>query len=105
MNHKLDPISLTIQSLISNVQNLIYPSTLPNVACRKPVISSIFVPLTRNVVEQNLMYPHVGPYIPYFGSSYQGIGSVPIMWPPMSNPLTNPQHHQNHFWELHKLRL
>ncbi len=38
----------------------------------------------------NSMYPHVGPYTPYFGSSYEGIGSVPTIWPPMSNPLANP---------------
>jgi hypothetical protein len=38
----------------------------------------------------NSMYLHVGPYIPYFGSSYKGIGGVPIMWPPMSDPLINP---------------
>jgi hypothetical protein len=38
----------------------------------------------------NLMYLHVGPYTPYVGSSYGGIGSVPTIWPPMSDPLTNP---------------
>jgi hypothetical protein len=36
------------------------------------------------------MYFHVGPYTPYFGSIYRGIGSAPTMWPPMFNPLTNP---------------
>jgi hypothetical protein len=36
------------------------------------------------------MYPHVGPYTPYFGFGYGGIGRVPIGWPPMFNPLTNP---------------
>jgi hypothetical protein len=47
-------------------------------------------------MEQNLvgflnsMYLHVGPYTPYFGYGYEGIWSVPIMWPLMSNPLTNP---------------
>jgi hypothetical protein len=35
------------------------------------------------------MYLHVGPFTPYFGSSYKGM-SVPTMWPPMSNPLVNP---------------
>jgi hypothetical protein len=46
-------------------------------------------------MEQNLvgfpnsMYPHVGPYTPYFGFGYKGIGGVPTMWPPMSDPLTN----------------
>ncbi len=74
---------------------MIYPSTLPNVACRKPIIPPIFVPLIRNVVEQNpigfpnLMYLHVGPYTPKFGFGYQGIRSLPTMWPPMFNPLTN----------------
>jgi hypothetical protein len=38
----------------------------------------------------NSMYPHVGPYTPYFGFSYEGIRSVPTIWPLMSNPLTNP---------------
>jgi hypothetical protein len=83
-------VSLTIQNLISNIQTLIYPSTLTNVACRKLVIPPISVPLTRNVVEQNSMYPHVGPYTPYFGSSYRGRGNVPTMWSLMSNHLTNP---------------
>jgi hypothetical protein len=36
------------------------------------------------------MYPHVGPFTPYFGSIYEGIKSAPTMWPRMSNPLTNP---------------
>ncbi len=36
------------------------------------------------------MYPHVGPYTPYFGFGYEGIWNVLTMWPPMSNPLTNP---------------
>jgi hypothetical protein len=55
----------------------------------------IFVPLTGNVMEQNLvgfpssMFPHVGPYTPYFGFGYDGIGSAPTMWPLMSNPLPN----------------
>jgi hypothetical protein len=38
----------------------------------------------------NLMYIHVGPCTPYFGYGYWGIRSVPIMWLPMFNPLTNP---------------
>jgi hypothetical protein len=90
MNHRPYLVSLNVQNLIPNIQNLIYPSTLPNVACRKLIIPPIFASLTGNVVEQNSMYPHVGPYTPYFGSSYQGIASVPIMWYPMSNLLTNP---------------
>jgi len=36
------------------------------------------------------MYFHVGPYTPYFGFGYMGMGSALIMWPPISNPLTNP---------------
>ncbi len=36
------------------------------------------------------MYPHVGPYTPYFGSGYGGIKSVLIMWPPMFDSLANP---------------
>lgn len=35
------------------------------------------------------MYPHVGPCTPYFGFGYGGIGSVHIMWPPISDPLIN----------------
>jgi hypothetical protein len=61
-----------------HVQNPVYSSTLPNVACKELVIPLVFVSLIKNVMEQNpvgfpnSMYPHVGPYIPYFGSSYQG---------------------------------
>jgi hypothetical protein len=36
------------------------------------------------------MYPHVGPYTPYVGFGNKDIGSFPIMWPSMSNPLANP---------------
>jgi hypothetical protein len=36
------------------------------------------------------MYPHVGPFTPYFGFGYEDIRSVLTMWPPMSNPLANP---------------
>jgi len=36
------------------------------------------------------MYPHDGPYTPYFGYGYGGIRSVPIIWLPMFYPLTNP---------------
>jgi hypothetical protein len=59
--------------------------------CRKPVI-----PLTGNVIRKNStgfsnsMYPHVGLYTPYFGFGYKGIRNDPTMWPPISNPLTNP---------------
>jgi hypothetical protein len=87
-------MSLHVQSLVSNVQNLIYPSTPLNVTCR--VIPHVPIPFTKNVMEQNLvgfpnsMYPHVGPYTPYFGYGYKGIRSAPTMWPPMSNPLANP---------------
>lgn len=35
------------------------------------------------------MYPHVGPYTPYFGFGYGGIKNILTMWSPMSNPLTN----------------
>jgi hypothetical protein len=59
--------------------------TLPNVACREPIIPHVSVPLTINVMEQNLvsfpnsMYPHVGPYTPYFGFGYEGIRRAPTM--------------------------
>ncbi len=35
------------------------------------------------------MFPPIGPYIPYFGSSYSGIRSVPTMWPLISNLFVN----------------
>ncbi len=75
---------------------MVYPLALPNVAYRKLVIPHISIPLTKNVVEQNLVgfqnlvYPHVGPYTPYFGSNYEGIKNDPTMWPPMSDPLVCP---------------
>ncbi len=74
----------------------VYSLTLLNVACRKPIIPPIFVPIIKNVMEQNLigfpnsMYLHVRPYTPYFGFSYRGMGGVPTMWPPLFNPLVNP---------------
>jgi hypothetical protein len=36
------------------------------------------------------VYLHVGPYTPYFGFGYKGIGNVLTMWPLMFDPLTNP---------------
>jgi len=36
------------------------------------------------------MYPHVVLYTPYFGFGNGDIGSVPTMWPSISNPLVNP---------------
>jgi hypothetical protein len=45
----------------------------------------------------NSMYPYVGSYIPQFGFSYEGVGGVPTMWPPMPNPLTNPTISPNQF--------
>jgi hypothetical protein len=59
-------------------------------------IPHVYIPFTRNVMEQypvgfpNPIYFHVGPYTPYFGFSYEGIRSVPTMWPPRSNSLANP---------------
>jgi hypothetical protein len=75
-DHKPYLVALPIQNLVPNVWNLIYLSALPNVACRKPIIPLVFVPLTINVMDQNpigfpnSMYLHVGPYTTYFGSSY-----------------------------------
>ncbi len=94
--HKPYSISLHVQSLVLNVQNLVYPLALPNVTCRKPIIPLFFVLFIGNVMEHNLvgfpnsMYIHVRPYTSYFGFGYRGIGSVPTMWPPMFDPLTNP---------------
>jgi hypothetical protein len=85
IDHRPYSISLLVQSPISNIQNLIYPLALPNVACRKPIIPHVFIPFIGNVMEQNLvgfpnsMYPHVGPYTPYFGFGYKGIRGVPTM--------------------------
>jgi hypothetical protein len=52
---------------------------------KNPVVSPFVKPLLSHGV-----YPHVGPYTPYFGFGYKGIGSVPTIWPPMSDPLINP---------------
>jgi hypothetical protein len=89
-------VSLPIPSLVLNVQNSMYTSTLPNVACRKPNFPHVCIPFIGNVIEQNpvgfpnSMYHHVGPYTPYFGSDYRGIKSVLTMWPPMFDPLVKP---------------
>ncbi len=91
MDHGLYLVSLLIQNPKMNIQNLVYPLVVPNVVYREPII-----PFIKNVMQQNpvgfpnLMYPHVGPYTPYFGSSYGGIGSVPTMLLPMFDPLVNP---------------
>ncbi len=64
-NHKPYSIYVTIQNPIPNIQNLVYSLTLPNVACREPIIPHVFVLLTGNLMEQNpigfpnSMYPHV----------------------------------------------
>jgi hypothetical protein len=89
-------VSLIIQIFVHNVQNSIYLLTLPNVACKKPVIPLVSVQFIENIMEQNpvgfpnSMYLHVGPYTPYFAYGYGGIRSAPTIWPLMSNPLTNP---------------
>ncbi len=95
-NHRPYLVYIHVRSLVSNIQNLVYSSALPNVACREPIIPPVFVSFIGNVMEQNLvrfpnsMYTHVGPYTPYFGSGYGGIKGVPTMWPPMLDPLANP---------------
>jgi hypothetical protein len=35
------------------------------------------------------MFPFVGPYPPFFGFGYNGMGSVPTMWPLMFGPFAN----------------
>jgi hypothetical protein len=50
-NHRPYLISLLVQSFVLNVQNLIYPSTPPNVTCRKPIILHVSIPFTKNVME------------------------------------------------------
>jgi hypothetical protein len=78
-----------------NILNLVYFSTLPNVPCKKPIIPLVFVTFIGNVINKNMvgfpnsMYPHVGPYTPYFGFGYEGVRGVPTMWPPMYDPLAN----------------
>jgi hypothetical protein len=68
---------LFVQSLIPNVKILVYLLALPNVACKKLVVPFISIPLTKNVMEQNLigfpnsMYIHGGPYPLYFGYGYR----------------------------------
>ncbi len=75
-------ISLFVQSFVPNVQNLAYPSTLPNVIYREQVIPKAFIPFIEIVMEKNLvgfpysMYRHVEPYTPYFSSGNKGIGNV-----------------------------
>lgn len=54
-NHKPYLVSLHVQSSIPNIQNLIYPLTLPNVACKEITISFNSIFLTKNVMEQNLI--------------------------------------------------
>ncbi len=41
--------------LVSNIQNPIYSSALPNVICRKLVIPFVSIPFIGNVMEQNLI--------------------------------------------------
>jgi len=69
--------------------------TLLDVFHEELVFPLVSIPFVGNVMEQNpigfpkLMFLHVGPYAPYFGSSYGGIGSALVMWFPISNPLVN----------------
>jgi hypothetical protein len=35
------------------------------------------------------MFPFVGPYPTFFGFGYNGMGSVPTMWPLMFGPFVN----------------
>jgi hypothetical protein len=53
----------------------------------------------------NSMYPHVGTYTPYFGFGYGGIGRVPIVWPPMFNPLANPITPPQPVWGIAQTRV
>jgi len=47
--------------------------------------------MEQNLVKfANSMYPHVGPYTPYFCFGNGGIRSVPTLWPLMFDPLVNP---------------
>jgi len=96
MDHRPYLVSLAISTLVPNVQNLMYISTLLNVACRKPILPHVSIPFIGNVIEKNLvgfpnsMYHHVRPYTPNFGYAYKGIGNVLTMWLPMFDPLVNP---------------
>jgi hypothetical protein len=42
-------VSLPIQSLVPNIQNLVYLLALLNVGCKEPIIPPIYVPLIENV--------------------------------------------------------
>ncbi len=70
-------------------------TALPNVFHKELVFPLVFVPLTKNVMEKNLvgfpnsMFFHVGPCTPYFGPNYGGKGSVLVMWLPTFDPLVN----------------
>jgi hypothetical protein len=74
----------------------IWQSKLPPILAFTLAKSQLF--RLPNVIEQNSvgfsnsMYFHVGFYTPYFGYGYKGIRNVRTMWPPISDPLTNPQH-------------
>jgi hypothetical protein len=77
MDYRPYLVSLPIQNLVPNIQNLVYFSTPPNVTCRKRFIPHVSIPLIENAMEQNLvgfphsMYLHVGPYTPNFGFGYR----------------------------------
>lgn len=89
------PILIHVQNLTLNVQQSIYPSTIPKWPCNKPFVPPISIPIIANLIEQNLvgfpnsMFPFVGPYPPFFGFGYNGMGSVPTMWPLMFGPFAN----------------
>jgi hypothetical protein len=89
------PISIHVQSLVLNVQKLVYPFALPKSPHKNSFIQPILIPITENMIESipvgfpNSVFPHVGPYIPYFGFGHDGMGNVPIMWPQVFNPFAN----------------
>jgi hypothetical protein len=71
---------------------LVCPSAPLKSPHKKSFIPHVSVLITGNVIEQNpigfpnSMFPHVGPYKPYFGYGYSGMGSVPTMWLLMFSP-------------------
>jgi hypothetical protein len=88
IDYKPYPISTPIQSFVTNVQILVYSSTLAYVSPKELVIPFIYVPFIKNVLEQNVvsfpnsMFFYVGPYTPYFEYGYNKMGSILAMWPP-----------------------
>jgi hypothetical protein len=88
-------MSPLVQSLIPNVQILVYPLVILNVFHKETIIPHVFISLIKNVMERNQvgfpnsMYPHDETYVPYFGYGYDDIENVPTMWLLIFDPSPN----------------